>query len=249
MSLLKPIENGRMYPGWWRWNPIGGCEHGCSYCSIKRIEKRAGNDMTTPVFRDGSNGTKNYLNDNLGSGRRIFVCSSGDMWGEWVDSSDIVRVIDHCQEYPDNEYMFLTKDPWRYYRASLVLNSSNFILGATVESDILKMSNLVGDAPGNLIRLCDLKDAKEACPSARIMISIEPVMKFTGKFADRLRAVAPDIVYFGVDSGHNGLPEPSGDELRGLIDEVRGFTKVILKKGIERIVGAEYVAETEVKDG
>lgn len=238
MSVLKPINNGRMYPGWWRWNPIGGCEHSCSYCSIKRIGKRVGKDMSTPVFRNGENGTKNYLNDNLGSGRKIFVCSSGDMWGDWVESSDIVRVIDHCQEYPDNEYLFLTKNPWRYYRCSLVLNSANFILGATIESDILKISRMVGDAPGNMIRLGDMKDVKAACPSAKTLISIEPVMKFSAKFAGRLRAVAPDIVYVGVDSGNNALPEPTTDELRGLIDELKTFTDVRLKTGIERLLGS-----------
>lgn len=236
MSLLKPIENGRMYPGWWRWNPIGGCEHGCSYCSIKRIEKRSKTDMTRPVFRDGTNGTKNYLNDDLGSGRKIFVGSSGDMWGEWVDSSDIVRVIDHCQDYPDNEYMFLTKDPWRYYRCGLVLNSANFILGATIESDILKMSKMVGDAPGNMIRLGDMKEVKAACPSVKTMISIEPVMKFRPEFARYLRAVSPDIIYIGADSGNNGLPEPPAAELRELIAELRTFTDVRLKKGLDRLL-------------
>ena len=235
MSLLKPIENGRMYPGWWRWNPIGGCEHNCSYCSIKRIEKRAGKDMTTPVFRNGENGTKNYMNDNLGSGRKIFVCSSGDMWGEWVKSENIRSVLNYCREYLSNEYLFLTKNPKRYGIWPGNLCSLNCIAGATIETDADAIGGWASYAPGVLQRLGEMELVREVF-ELRTMISIEPIMKFTERFAERLRTVDPYIVYIGVDSGHNNLPEPTADELRGLIAELRTFTDVRLKKGIERIL-------------
>jgi len=234
MGLLKPIENGRMYPGWWRWNPIGGCLHSCTYCSIKRIEARSTQDMTTPVFRNGENGTKNYLKDNLGSGRKIFVCSSGDMWGEWVESEWIKAVLDHCQKYPDNEYMFLTKDPVRYRSWGTVLQYLNCIIGTTVETDKAMVTASVSDVPvSGLDRLYWLGAVKQGI---KTMISIEPVMKFSHIFADNIKDTSPYIVYIGVDSGKNGLPEPSPDELQGLIDELRTFTDVRLKSGIERIL-------------
>lgn len=233
MSLLKPIENGRMYPGWWRWNPIGGCKHWCSYCSIKRIEKRVGTDMTTPVFRDGTNGTMNYMNDNLGSGRKIFVCSSGDMWGEWITPDWTDGVLSHCAKYPDNEYMFLTKNPIAYQHWGPRLQDLNCILGTTIETDVDPIAGNVSDAMNILGRLYWIAAAKQG---AKTMISVEPIMTFSGFFADDLRNAAPNIVNIGADSGNNGLPEPSADELRGLIAELETFTEVIQKKGLERLL-------------
>lgn len=237
MSLLKPIENGRMYPGWHRWNVIAGCLHDCSYCYMKSMSKRTGKDMMKPVFRNGENGTKNYLKDNLGSGRKIFVCSSGDMWGEWVEWEDIAGVLEKCGAH-ENTYMFLTKNPARYLRWTYRLCGLNCVLGVTIESDIATRG--VGIVPDVLTRLERLRTVRVMYPSDQaIMVSIEPVKKFTVGFAERLREVTPDIVYVGVDSGNNGLPEPTADELQGLIDELRTFTDVRLKAGIERILGGK----------
>jgi len=242
MGLLKPIENGRMYPGWWRWNPIGGCLHGCSYCSIKRMQKRNSKvDMLTPAgIREG------YMKDNLGSGRKIFVCSSGDMWGEWVISEDIQRVLAHCRKYADNEYMFLTKNPRRYY--PFLKAGGEFpplsILGSTVESDLQSvvepcnsfLTPTVGDRGDSMSAI------KESYSTMKTMLSVEPVMKFSKDFGKWLQKRKADVIYVGVDSGKNGLPEPSPDELQGLIDDLRTFTDVRLKEGIERLL----VADAEV---
>ncbi len=242
MSMLKPIDNGRMYPEYWRWNPIGGCEHGCSYCSIKRIERRAGKDMTTPVFRNGNNGTKNYLNDNLGSGRKIFVCSSGDMWGEWVESWWIGDTLFHCQKYPKNEYMFLTKYPARYKSWQRTLKDVNCILGATIETDEAYVAyDISPNAPSveaRLFSMWELRD-RERINGTRTMISIEPIMTFSKDFIARLEAVNPDIIYIGADSGNNGLPEPSRNEIYALIEGLKEFTDVRLKSGLGRLLGVK----------
>jgi len=234
VALLKPIEHGRMYPGWWRWNPIGGCEHDCSYCSIKRIQKRApATDMVSPVFREY------YLKDNLGSGRKIFCCSSGDAWGQWVDGEWIWNMIGHCREYKDNEYMFLTKNPARY-TVCQELSSIKCIVGATIETDINEVGSSVGDAPAVRDRLRALGYVKllfRHTDHIRTMVSLEPVMKFSSDFAVLLQFINPDIVYVGVDSGNNDLPEPTAEELAGLISELETFTDVRLKRGIERILG------------
>lgn len=243
MSLLKPIDNGRMYPGWSRWNPIAGCEHGCSYCYLLPMQERLKRDMMTPVFRNGENGTKNYLRDDLGyhetynPNNKIFVCSSGDMWGEWVNNQHICDVLSRCGEDPDNECMFLTKNPDNYRGWGELLDRANYILGATIETDRHLVGAALGSAPSVLGRLGVMADLKQVYTECRFMISIEPVAWFTNEFPSILRAVAPDIVYVGVDSGKNNLPEPSPEELQGLIDELGTFTDVRLKAGIERILG------------
>lgn len=235
MSLLRPTK-GNMYPGWWRWNCIAGCEHGCSYCYMKAMEKRCKKDMTTPVFRDGNNGTKNYLKDNLGSGRKIFCCSSGDAWGEWVSFDWIRKMLGHCLEYPDNEYMFLTKNPQRYGGGLERLNNLNCILGATIETDLSGLGHSFGSAPSGRHRLMSIGLAKSVAKH-RTMISVEPAMKFSRDFVARLRGANPDIIYIGADSGNNGLPEPTAGEVMELIAGLREFTDVRLKANLRRLIG------------
>lgn len=64
---------GSMYPDiYGTWNPIRGCEHNCTYCSLKSMYPPY--DMT-PRFEE------KLLEDNLGSGRTIFVGSTTDIGG------------------------------------------------------------------------------------------------------------------------------------------------------------------------
>jgi len=111
----------------WTWNPIAGCLHGCPYCYMLRLEKRFKGTMK-PKFRP------NYL---LDPGRKqkpakIFVCSSGDMWGKWVEPSWIHQVLDVCRATPWHTYQFLTKNPERYAEFDL---PENGWYGTTVDGD------------------------------------------------------------------------------------------------------------------
>lgn len=46
--------------------------------------------------------------------RTIFVCSMGDLMGEWVPSHWKQDVIAACKAAPQHRYMFLTKNPYGY---------------------------------------------------------------------------------------------------------------------------------------
>lgn len=46
--------------------------------------------------------------------RTIFVCSMGDMFGDWVPDEWIKRVFEACEAAPQHRYLFLTKNPARY---------------------------------------------------------------------------------------------------------------------------------------
>ena len=113
------IKQGPGKIGWtnWSFNPIAGCQHGCDYCYVNRIEKRFGRDMTTPIFRD------KYLKDKMPKEpSKIFVGSSGDMWGDWVPAEWINRVLDVVENNPDHTFQFLTKNPKRYVEFELPKN-------------------------------------------------------------------------------------------------------------------------------
>ena len=47
-------------------------------------------------------------------GRNIFVCSMADLFGEWVPDEWIEAVFKACDNAPQHNYLFLTKNPFRY---------------------------------------------------------------------------------------------------------------------------------------
>jgi len=237
MSLLKPIDNGNMYKDYWRWNPIAGCLHGCTYCSIKRIEKRANSDMSTPTFREG------YLKDNLGSGRKIFVGSSSDSWGEWVPSNWIYAMLTKCNLHPDNEYLFLTKNPHRYipFLEGSDLFPPNFMLGTTIETDrtdVLNPYTNIAITPPPAIRAMDMESIRRRFPDVKTMLSLEPLMDFDlDTFVYMVASINPTKVWIGSDSGKNNLPEPEPEKVRTFITQLSHFTEVVEKKNLSRLLG------------
>jgi protein gp37 len=47
--------------------------------------------------------------------QNVFVCSMADLFGDWVPDEWIEMVLDHCYMAPQHSYLFLTKNPDRYY--------------------------------------------------------------------------------------------------------------------------------------
>jgi hypothetical protein len=72
------------------------------------------------------------------------------------------------------------------------------------------------------------------------MITVEPIMKFDLKMLVKMiKSCDPFQVNIGADSGKNGLPEPSGEEIKDLIEALGTFTKVYLKENLKRIYAAK----------
>lgn len=47
--------------------------------------------------------------------KNIFVCSMADLFGDWVPDEWIHEVFRACEAAPQHRYLFLTKNPKRYY--------------------------------------------------------------------------------------------------------------------------------------
>jgi protein gp37 len=116
------------------WNPVTGCKHGCGYCYARRLAEgrlrgRFGypvDEPFKPVFRP------HRLVEPLDVRKpsRIFVCDMGDLFGDWVPSWWIERVLEVVEYSPWHIYLFLTKNPRRYREFSFPPNSW---LGTTIE--------------------------------------------------------------------------------------------------------------------
>lgn len=117
------------------WNPVTGCMHGCEYCYARGIAHRFGFHASEPdinkrvLYECPVSGGKKVpypfdfqptfhryrLNDYIGKqGRNIFVCSMADLFGEWVPENWIKEVFKACENAPQHNYLFLTKNPGRY---------------------------------------------------------------------------------------------------------------------------------------
>ena len=65
----------------------------------------------------------------------IFVCSMADLFGEWVPDSWIKEVFEACAAAPWHNYLFLTKNPKRYWALhdkGILPDKENYWFGATL---------------------------------------------------------------------------------------------------------------------
>lgn len=203
------------------WNPIRGrCYHDCSYCYMHRFWKM----QNYPALHLD----EKELKTNLGEGNFIFVGSSTDMW-RGSKSIWIGKILFHISYYPNNTYLFQTKNPFQYINWNF---DKNHILGITLETNrSTKKISQIADIPK--IRASDFSKI----PHHRKMVTIEPIMDFDhNEFMEMIESVKPAWVNIGADSGGNNLPEPSKEKLFDLIEELRCVTTVKKKINLKRLL-------------
>lgn len=115
------------------WNPVWGCYNDCQYCYAKKIAKRFGKTEQErdflPMWKE-SNFNKQFAK----STKRVFVNSMSDI--TWWNFDWRKKVAKKIQEYPDIDFIFLTKNR-RYREYNLFYNIyhlENVIYGLTVTS-------------------------------------------------------------------------------------------------------------------
>lgn len=173
----------------------------------------------TPTFHEYR------LSDPLkkGFGKTIFVCSMADLFGEWIPEVWITAVFDSCKKADNHRYLFLTKNPGRYYELAqrdLLPEKENFWYGTTVtEPD----TNYFFSEKHNTF------------------ISVEPIQKpFDGH-----GSLITDWVIFGAETGNRKdkvIPE------RSWIENVVNICKeseikVFMKDSMKPVWGEELITE------
>ena len=128
------------------WSPVTGCKNNCSYCYAKRIATRF---RGTKAYPNGFKPTfrPERLNEplKLKKPSKIFVCSMGDLFGDWVPNEWIDVVLDTVKKCPQHTFLFLTKNPKRY---SDWFFPENAWIGQTIDMKTFSFINLNGVESG-----------------------------------------------------------------------------------------------------
>ena len=207
------------------WNPVYGCLHNCRYCWSRRLaETRLKHTKRyrrgfIPSFDEGE------MRRKFKPGTVVFVSDMGDIFSPGVKDEWIERVIDHVSEFPETEFLFLTKNPYRYHDFDFPKNA---ILGVTIETNRNGLCELVSRAPPPSMRYDAMKEL-----DGRRFVSIEPVMDFDPDILGWwVKNIEPEVVYIGYDNYNNRLPEPPLAKVRELIESLRADGIAVVEKTI-----------------
>lgn len=198
----------------------GECPHRCVYCYVDnprfgRPEKYTGEIRII----------EKELAVNYGSGKKIFVENCGDMFAVKVPHEFILKILEHCCRYPDNIYIFQSKNPARF-KEYTDLFPPRIMLGTTAETNhshsFVHPVGLISLAPPPVERCGAMAGIYR-----RKFITIEPILDFdVDAFAQMLIMARPSFINIGADSKGHGLPEPDFEKVEALIAKLK-------KAGIE----------------
>lgn len=205
------------------WTPVGGaCPLKCPYCLVNSYKKRFASHRAKYSGEPRLVGPwPRFKKDDT-----VFVCHMTDLFA--MPTVIILEVLEHCRQYGDATYVFQTKEPGNVapYLWSMPA-PANCIIGTTIETDETDLGLARDDAMWKLMET-----------GYRTFVTVEPIMRFSLAFAQRLIDCRPSFVNIGADSKNHGLPEPTGDEVRGLIADLRAAgVEVRVKPNLARITG------------
>lgn len=206
----------------------GECPHKCLYCFMIDLYKRIGKEQTSICLDE-----RELLTDlNKCKGKTgpffIFVGSSTDPWAQSVPDYWRKRFLKRCCEFPENKYLFQTKNPemFKHYEGYFPPKT---ILGTTLETN---RDHELSKAPQPKDRAMALASMEKF----ERMVSVEPIIDFDlDEFVEMVKSVKPSFVSIGADSKNHGLPEPAKEKILKLAEELSKFTEVRIKSNLSRL--------------
>jgi len=172
------------------------------------------------------------LSGDLGSGKVIFIGSSTDMFASNIPDDWIIRTLDYCSNYPDNEYLFQSKNPYRFL-AFTDYFPINTTLTTTIETN---REYNISSAPSIRNRISGMRCISRSM--FRTQVTIEPIMDFDLEIlVSMMSEINPDVIVIGADSQDHRLPEPSSNKVAMLVEKLGGVvSEVILKTNLKRLL-------------
>ena len=211
-------------------NPLAGeCLHNCSYCYVKGLKKRF------PLLKAKYSGEPRLVESEFKKKFKekdvIFVCTCNDLFADDVPYGLIKKIVDFYNKF-ESTIFYQTKNP---ENANIFQFSKNSILCTTIETN-RHYNKIMDNSPKPITRTKYLGviNSLEYC---KVAVTIEPILDFDfQEFISMIDFIRPVYVNIGADSGNNNLPEPPKEKILELISELEKFTKVKLKKNLNRLI-------------
>ena len=200
-------------------NPLAGgpCPYQCTYCWATDLKNRHKWEKYKGPWRIYEKELKTFK-----PGDSVFPFDMVDIGCPSIPAEMIHRFLKWMRDQPEVKFLLLTKNP-EFYTIYLDWIPSNCVLGATIESDAWHYLNQISRAPNPLERMVEMIGLSD---SFETFVCIEPIIRFTSLFANRLSYIEPKNIAIGYDNHKNKLPEPSLYETEKLISELEKFTTV-----------------------
>ena len=237
------------------WSPVTGCLHGCEYCYARKIAERFSTEeknkrpylpvldvptrrvRTKPEpypygFKPTFHRYKLDEPQHWKKPRNIFVCSMADLFGDWVPDEWIQEVFKACDAAPQHRYIFLTKNPHRYYdliEKGILTKHDNWWLGSTIDGDSAKKKRFQERGYNSFVSIEPL---------------LEPIYVGLGSFG------SDEWVIIGAETGiRKGkvVPDRSWVDLIVSAANITGM-KVFMKESLREIMGDDFRQELPWED-
>lgn len=226
---------GNMYNFVETFNPLGGeCSHKCSYCYRKDM-------MRFPVNKEKYSGKprliygKSGMDKNLGNGNFWFVGSMTDIFAKDVPDEMIIKILEYCNKFPSNKYLFQSKNPKRFEEFTIYF-PENTTLCTTIETNrTYCFRPQARHLPTTMERAWTIH---KTMGTFDIHITIEPIMDFDlDEMVTLMQIISPKQINIGADSSRiKKLPEPPKEKILELISELEKFTTVHQKPNLGRLL-------------
>lgn len=234
LSKVKPGSN--MYQGWVTHTHThlrGVCSHECSYCYVQAMEKRFKGGHYTGELRLA----ESEFDVNYGFSRVIFIEHCNDLFAKDVPVEWIERILAHCCEWPDNEYVFQTKNPDKMdlFRDKM---PPKRLLGCTIETADGDVARMVSQAPLPYNRYWEMKELSNR-KGERTFVTVEPILRGPmTTLGTMIRDIGPEFVNIGADSKGTDLDEPTREDVMILVEALQRYNVPIRKKvNLGRLLG------------
>ena len=109
------------------WNPITGCKHECPYCYARKIANRFHGGFDPHFHPKRLSQPAKVKKPGI-----VFVCDMGDIFSPGVDPAWTEKVLEACEQAPQHQYLFLTKNPVGYSYRWFLNQRPNWWYGVTV---------------------------------------------------------------------------------------------------------------------
>lgn len=231
MPLTKSIGNMYSWVTHMHSHLGGKCPHQCLYCYVGK--SRYG---VIPRYEGEIRLIEKELKVNYGEGKTIFVEHMNDMFADSVPFDCIAQILDHCNKYPRNTYVFQSKNTARM--ASLIhIFPPKSVVGTTIETN-RELDN-ISKAPKPQFRTIGMLNSNYYSTNIlQKFVTIEPIIAFDlDVMLMWLTTIKPDFINIGADSKKCGLPEPTAKEVNDLIQGIKdaGLT-IRVKNNLQRLL-------------